>query len=237
MIGNRVLAIKGDINELAFVLKQENIELPEVSTLLESVNKGIFMLEEILNEFREFVKSTQIELQDADLNKLVKESADEGFPKRSLTKLKFRLAPGLPTIKADAKKLKRCFTELMENSVNFQPDGGEITVTTSFSDARSRKWLKPGQQNGNYIQVRFEDTGPGIELERKPKIFNPFYTSRAKGMGLGLSIVKGIVEAHNGAIYENGRPGKGARFTILLPYEAEQNTPAKKRRRAQKAES
>ena len=57
-----------------------------------------------------------------------------------------------------------------------------------------------------------------MELINKPKIFNPFYTSRAKGMGLGLSIVKGVVNAHDGVIFENGRPGKGAKFTILLPY-------------------
>ena len=106
----------------------------------------------------------------------------------------------------------------MENSVNFQPEGGEITITTSLADARSKKWLKPAQQSGSYVQVRFEDTGPGIELDRKPKVFSPFYSTRAKGMGLGLSIVKGIVDAHDGGIYENGRPGKGARFTILLPY-------------------
>ena len=220
MIGNRVFAIKGDINELEYVLRKREPDIQECLQLIESVNKGIFLLEEILNEFREFVKSTQVELEEADLNELVKQSIEEGFPKRSLTRLNLKLAPNLPPIKADPKKLKRCFTEIMENSVNFQPEGGEISVTTSFADARSKKWLKPSQQSGRYVQVRFEDTGPGIELEKKPKIFNPFYSSRAKGMGLGLSIVKGIVDAHNGAIYENGRPGKGARFTILLPYEA-----------------
>lgn len=230
MIGNRLFAIKGDINELEFVLRQSEPNVPEALGLIQSVNKGIFLLEEILNEFREFVKSTQVELEDADLNQLVREAVEEGFPRRSQTRLKLSLAPDLPPIKADPKKLKRCFSELMENSVNFLPEGGEITVTTSFSDARSRKWLKPQQQSGNFVQVRFEDTGPGIEIERKPKIFNPFYSSRAKGMGLGLSIVKGVVDAHDGAIYENGRPGKGARFTILLPYQkSPADAPAKRR--------
>ncbi|MGC8862938.1 MAG: GAF domain-containing protein [Armatimonadota bacterium] len=224
MIGNRVFAIKGDINELEYLLRQEKIEPEKALELMDSIKKGIFLLEEILHEFREFLKATQLELEEADLNELVEEAVEEGFPKRSSTRLNLNLAPDLPKIKADPKKLKRCFSELMENSVNFQPDGGEITITTSLADSRSKRWLKPGQQSGSYVQVRFEDTGPGIDLDKKPKIFNPFYSTRAKGMGLGLSIVKGIVEAHNGAIYENGKPGKGARFTILLPCESKKRS-------------
>ena len=219
MIGNRVFAIKGDINELEYLLRRERIEPAQVLGLMESIKKGIFLLEEILNEFREFLKATQLELEETDLNELVGEAIEEDFPKRCGVRLRLNLAPGLPKIKADPKKIKRCLGELIENSISFLPEGGEITITTSQADSRSKKWLKPGQQSGDYLQVRFEDTGPGIELDKKPRIFNPFYSTRAKGMGLGLSIVKGIVDAHNGGIYENGRPGKGARFTIMLPYE------------------
>lgn len=220
MIGNRVFAIKGDINELEHLLAQGKVEPAEALKLSESIKKGIFLLEEILNEFREFVKATQLDLEEADLNELVREAVQESFPKRSEIRLQLKLTPDLPPIKVDPKKLKRSFAELIENAISFQPEGGEIKISTSMADARSRKWLKPELQSGRYVQVRFEDAGPGIEMERKPKIFSPFYTSRAKGMGLGLSIVKGIVEAHNGAIYESGRPGRGARFTILVPCEA-----------------
>ncbi len=221
MIGNRVFAIKGDVNELEYQLRQSTIQTAEALNISESIKKGIFLLEEILNEFREFVKATQLDVEETDLNQLVRESIEEGFPKRSNTDLSLKLAQHLPGIKADPKKLKRCFSELLENAVNFQPDGGEIKITTSMADARSKRWLKPSLQAGSYVAVRFEDTGPGIEVANKPKIFNPFYTSRAKGMGLGLSIVKGIVDAHDGVIFESGRPGKGAKFTILLPYEKE----------------
>jgi len=219
MIGNRVFAIKGDVNELEYMIQSNSLGEGEARKLTESIKNGIFLLEEILNEFREFVKATQLDLEEVDLNEMVREAVEEGFPKRSQTRLNLKLAEKLPRICADPKKLKRCFCELMENSVNFQPDGGEISVTTSIADARSKKWLKPGQQAGRYVQVRFEDNGPGIRQENKPKIFNPFFTSRAKGMGLGLSIVKGIIDAHEGTIFESGTPGKGAKFTILLPYE------------------
>lgn len=217
MIGNRVFAIKGDINEMEYLMQSGQLDPADARKLLDSTKNGIFLLEEILNEFREFVTATQLDLVEADVNDLVSQAIEEGFPKRSATVLNRNFDPDLPNVNVDPTKLKRCFSELMENAVNFQPEGGEITVTTTMADARSKKWLKPSQQSGKYVAVRFEDKGPGVENEDKPKIFNPFFTSRAKGMGLGLSIVKGIIDAHNGTIYESGTPGKGAKFTILLP--------------------
>ena len=216
MIGNRVFAIKGDINEIEHLLQSGQVNRKDARKLLDSIKNGIFLLEEILNEFREFVKATQLETVDADVNDLVKEAVEEGFPKRSATVLTMNLDTDLPVVSVDPTKIKRCFGELMENAVNFQPDGGEILVTTTMADAKHKKWLRPGQR-GKFVAIGFEDNGPGVERENKPKIFNPFFTSRAKGMGLGLSIVKGIVDAHGGAIYESGTPGKGAKFTILLP--------------------
>lgn len=232
MIGNRVFAIKGDINEIEYLFESGAVSRADARKLLDSVKNGIFLLEEILNEFREFVKATQLETAEADLNDLVKEAVDEGFPKRSATVLRMNLAPDLPRVNADSSKLKRCFGELMENAVSFQPEGGEIIVSTAMADARNKKWLRPGQR-GSYVAITFEDNGPGVETSNKPKIFNPFFTSRAKGMGLGLSIVKGIVDAHDGAIYESGTPGKGAKFTILLPCGAK-TRPARKRSSSKK---
>jgi len=218
MIGNRVFAIKGDINEFEYMLGQFEVDKKEALRLCDSIKQGIFLLEEILNEFREFVKAEQLDAEESDINDLVREAVAEGFPKRSKTVLTVELAEALPRVSVDTKKIKRCFTELIENSINFQPDGGRIAVSTGLADESSAKWLRAGQAFGDFVQVSFEDSGPGIEAENKPRIFNPFYTSRAKGMGLGLSIVKGIVDAHKGVIYESGEPGHGARFTILLPY-------------------
>ncbi len=217
MIGNRVFAIKGDINELEHHLQRRSIDCDTALTLSESIKNGIYLLEEILNEFREFVKAGRLEMETADLNALVTESVLEGFPRNSTIKVQTQLSPSLPPINADPKKLKRCFTELLENSVNFLPEDGHVGVLTAKADSRAKKVLPPGDRNRTYVLVRFEDNGPGIKREDKPKIFDPFYTSRAKGMGLGLSIVKSIIEGHKGVIVEDGRYGKGARFTILLP--------------------
>jgi signal transduction histidine kinase len=75
------------------------------------------------------------------------------------------------------------------------------------------------------MEVVFHDSGPGVPQENKERIFTPFFTSRVRGMGLGLSIVKGVVEAHQGFIRETGGPGEGARFVIFLPKEPDRQSP------------
>jgi len=68
-----------------------------------------------------------------------------------------------------------------------------------------------------YLKIHFEDNGCGVLLENKEKIFAPFFTTYLHGTGLGLSLVKTIIENHGGQIYENGKPSEGASFEIYLP--------------------
>jgi two-component system nitrogen regulation sensor histidine kinase GlnL len=127
------------------------------------------------------------------------------------------LAPGLGAIKADQNKLKRCFAELIENAISFQADGGFLRITTAPAKSREASSLCGLRSKGKFIRIEFADAGPGVPEDDKVRIFTPFFSSRAKGMGLGLSIVKSIVEAHRGGICEIGHQGTGARFTIFLP--------------------
>jgi signal transduction histidine kinase len=217
MIGNRVFAIKGDLNELDYLLAQPQDDHEGFKALVESIRKGVFRLEEILQEFRDFVMATQLALGEQDLNQIVQQSADEFFPKRSPVHLEMTLDADLPNMQGDQSKLKRCFAELIENAVSFQTDGGSLRIATSVGDPKEARRLCGLSGKRRYIRVEFADSGPGIPDDAKSKIFTPFYTSRAKGMGLGLSIVKGIVEAHHGRICESGAHGTGAKFVIFFP--------------------
>ncbi len=205
MIGNRVFAIKGDLNELRHV-SEKCCDSDQIMPLIVSLEKGIFRLEEILSEFREFVVATKLQTSPISINDLLREAVTEAFPRNSQVKLELQFAPGLPDVEADASKLRRCFSELVENSFNFQQEGGLVRVSTSLA----------ADQSGR-IRITFEDHGPGVPQDMKKQIFRPFFSTRSKGMGLGLSIVKGIIDAHGGEITETGEQGKGARFEILLP--------------------
>jgi signal transduction histidine kinase len=217
MIGNRVFAIKGHLNEMVYALSQESCDRELLKQLVDEIQKGIFRLEELLQEFRDFVLATHLSPVEQNLNDIVKQAVDECFPKRSPVRLELSLASDIPPILADPIKLKRCFSELIENAVNFQAEGGVLRISTSLASPTEARKLCGLSSKRQYVKVEFADKGPGVPDSDKERIFDPFFTSRAKGMGLGLSIVKGIVEAHHGRICEVGKPGAGARFVILLP--------------------
>lgn len=244
MIGNTVFGIKGHLNELTYLLNQGGVwegdadeesttalRLGDVRGLAGDLTRGIYRLEEILSEFRDFVLATQLHIASHDINQILRTVTVESFPRQSNVDLVLNLAPVLPPMEADEAKLKRAFAELIENSIDFQPDGGQLTVRTTVLSAEEAREVTKTAWDGSVIQIEFIDRGPGLSEQDRERVFTPFYTRKAKGMGLGLSIVKGIIEAHDGAICEIGNQNilpqstpvtntgnhHGAHFLILLP--------------------
>lgn len=207
MIGNRVFALKGDVNELGYLLKDPKPRIEDLGAIQKSLEKNLLRIEEILQEFRDFVSATQLNTEMGDLNQLIRETAQEVFPKRGHGDLELDLQADLPPVRMDTPKLRRAVSELIENSLHYM-DRGSLRISTRLD--RRRK-------GGSWVQIEVQDSGPGVEDAQKAVIFQPFYSGRVKGMGLGLSIVKGIVDAHGGQVFESGEPGKGAKFVILLP--------------------
>lgn len=225
MIGNRVFALKGDVNEIAFQLSQPNPSIETLRELAKSLDSSVQRIEEVLQDFRDFVSATQLSTEELDLNALVKETLAEVFPKRAPVKLEVLLDPAVDQVKADSKQLRRAISELVENALLWTAKG-TLSVSTSRADEKliRRAGLRPGRE---YLAVTIADTGPGVPADKKAAIFQPFHSERVKGMGLGLSIVKGIADAHDGAVVEIGQAGKGARFVILLPALARPNSEGK----------
>jgi signal transduction histidine kinase len=121
------------------------------------------------------------------------------------------LEPSLPRVEADFDQLQQVCTNLILNAVQAMPDGGNLTLRTSFSDG----WFK----------VEVKDTGNGISPENMPKLFTPFFTTKheIKGVGLGLAVSHGIMQRHRGRIEVQSRENEGSIFTLHLPvhHEAE----------------
>lgn len=208
MIGNRVFALKGDVNELGHLVREDSIDRPALQEVQASLDTNLQRVDEILQDFRDFLTATQIERKSTDLNALVAETAGEVFPKRGDVKLKVELEKDLPPIEADARRLRRAVSELIENALH-HCNAGTVRLRT--------------RQEEGKVKIEVEDCGPGIEEARKAMVFQPFYSGRVRGMGLGLSIVKGIVDAHGGEVRETGVPGQGARFVISLPGATDHN--------------
>lgn len=215
MIGNRVFALKGDVNELDHLLRSGTVDIEALRSLQRSLWTNVTRIEEILQDFRDFVTATQLSKVRADVNFVVQEAVREVFPKRSNVQLVFDLAPSLPEVELDTRRIRRALSELVENSLSFFDQGKLVVRTRMARRAEVVRGKLPATRS--YVAIIVEDEGPGIKREDKVKVFQPFYSSRVKGMGLGLSIVKGIFDAHGGTVYESGTEGKGARFVLLLP--------------------
>jgi PAS domain S-box-containing protein len=108
-----------------------------------------------------------------------------------------------PTVSADADQLQQVILNLLQNAVQATLTGGAVTVSAA--------------EEAEHVAIVVEDTGAGIAPEHLPRIFDPFYTTRAKGTGLGLFVAHGIVQRHRGTIEVESEPGQGTRFRIVLP--------------------
>ncbi len=213
MIGNRVFALKGDVNELGYLVSSPNPSQEELKELQESLVTNVMRIEEILQDFRDFVTATQLDLSPEDLKQIVLETVNEVFPKRSAVKLELDLHD-VPILNVDSRRIRRAVSELIENSLN-HVEKGVLTVRTKLAPQGTYGSRLSRQMD--CVEISVQDDGPGVGEDRKSLIFQPFHSGRVKGMGLGLSIVKGIIDAHGGEVFEAGNEGSGANFVMLLP--------------------
>jgi signal transduction histidine kinase len=106
-------------------------------------------------------------------------------------------------IRVDAGKMERVFINLIKNTIDAMPDGGTLEIASA--------------ENMDDLQITFSDTGIGMSEDVLAKLFTPLFTTKSRGMGLGLPICKRIVEAHGGKISVQSTPNKGTTFTIKMP--------------------
>jgi two-component system NtrC family sensor kinase len=111
--------------------------------------------------------------------------------------------PQAALVRADEGQLRQAFLNLLRNSIESMPSGGTLTVSTELSDG--------------VVRVRIADTGEGIDQACLDRIFDPFFSTREGGTGLGLSLTQQIVAEHGGSIACESNPGQGTCFVVELP--------------------
>ena len=118
------------------------------------------------------------------------------------------LDPDLPSVKAQQIQIEQVILNLVRNAIEAMAD----------SNARRRELILRSARGGRHaVIITVADTGPGLRDEIRNNLFSPFHTTKASGMGLGLSISLGIIEAHGGNLYLDSEPGYGAVFRFALP--------------------
>jgi PAS domain S-box-containing protein len=129
-----------------------------------------------------------------------------------------RYDPSLPPLWADADRLMQVFQNLVQNGVEAMPGGGRLTLTTRLSlDTVYGGRVDAGAGPRPLVEVQVTDEGEGIPAELRDRVFDPFVTTKARGLGLGLALAHRIVEEHRGALRVASTPGKGTSFSCYLP--------------------
>jgi len=189
-----------------------NNELPHLQTtqkmieMLKVINDSVDYADKIIRDLQDFSAMSKPTLEDNNINAIVKEVLSQVETQENM-ELVTKLGH-LPEIKADKNMIKRVFLNLAMNGIQAMVEkGGRLRVST--------------KKTKGFVEIAFEDTGIGISKENKEKIFTPFFTTRAKGMGVGLAICKKFVESHGGSIEVESKEGKGSTFTVILPVQRE----------------
>jgi signal transduction histidine kinase len=155
-----------------------------------------------------FARPGRGEQGPVDLNQVVEETlalAERQITSAGVT-IRRGLAPGLPPIRGDAGTLQQVVLNLLKNAADAIAGAGEIRIETRAVEH------PPGA-----VRLTVADTGAGIKPEEIPRIFDPFYTTKARGTGLGLSVSHGIVRDHGGTIDVQSQPGVGTTFVLTFP--------------------
>ncbi len=166
-------------------------------------------LESMVGEMLDFGKPMKLQLTDTNLNELVLDSIKVAKPlaKKAGVALKTDLADSLAAIALDVPRVKQMLLNLITNAVQASPEGEHVLVRT-----------RPGNPG---VVLEVVDDGSGIAKEHHESIFHPFFSTKKGGTGLGLGIVKKIVETHGGEISFHPNAEKGVTFTVRFPFRAE----------------
>lgn len=172
---------------------------------LDVVDEEIDRLNRIVVDFLFAVRPMDIDPRDTDLNDLLSDLMDFLAPEIEIAKVRLNLSlsEDIPRLKIDPRYIKQAVLNLVQNAIAAMPDGGILTLVTERRD--------------NEILISVSDTGVGIPAENLPKIFEPYFTTKEMGTGLGLTLTFKIIKEHGGDIAVQSKSGQGTEFTISLP--------------------
>jgi signal transduction histidine kinase len=193
------------------MLRSSRPDIEELNNIVNDIIQDDRRASEVIRRMRSLLKKAPFEQKRFDLNALVGETVE--FLSSLAVARKVELAdfimPVVLPIVGDRIQLQQVILNLVVNAIDAMAD----------MPSESRKISIRTSRGENCAELVVSDRGPGIPADRLKEIFEPFFTSKAQGMGMGLSIARTIVEAHNGRIWAENQPGEGASFQIRLPLE------------------
>jgi signal transduction histidine kinase len=206
-IRNPLSAIKMNIQILSRNLKLREFD----KRRLEIATGEIKRLERIVEDVLDFARPLQMNKTSCSVNEVLRKCFDllhDSIPHKNIQVIK-KMSRVLKNVSIDSEMMEQAFLNIILNAIDAMPRGGTLEIVT-------RKTERAGRE---MVLVDFQDSGMGMNQEQLAKAFDPFYTTKTMGVGLGLSNVKKIIEAHEGIIEVESHVAQGSTFRILLPSE------------------
>ena len=181
---------------------EEALTNPRVNQFLQIIDDEVNHSNKIITDLLTFTRISTPALFPTNLMQVVN-NALSGIEVSQQVRISKQFDADLPDIPADAEQLQRVFANLAMNAQEAMPDGGELTITTRVAEG--------------FAEVVFQDSGEGISEEALTNIFEPLYTTKIKGTGLGLAVCQQVVSKHGGTIKVASEIGEGTTFAVKLP--------------------
>lgn len=215
IIGVLELGVRGEF--------ENNVEEAKefMGSALDTAQKMLVLINDILDVAKLEAGKLQLNKQPNDLNAIVTSAVGrlKVIARDKGVAVNVDMDNDLPICDCDGDKMDQVVTNLVSNAIKFTPKDGEIAIRTY---SRTFNQEVPGLE-GNYIALDVFDTGVGISEDERPLIFDRYRQAKSakgtsqKGTGLGLTIVKRVTEAHGGKVFVESSPGKGTKFTVVIP--------------------
>ncbi|MBM4128937.1 MAG: HAMP domain-containing protein [Nitrospira sp.] len=182
----------------------ENEKKEKFESLITSIKQEIQRLDKLVENFLDYGKPLRLNIKDVDLEIIIEEVMSLVRAKAEIDSIEIhRDYERLPTVSIDPELIKTCIFNVILNAFQAMPDGGTLSLRTQATD--------------NKVSLIIEDTGVGVSKEDLQKVFDPFFSTKGTGLGLGLAMTKSVVEEHGGKVDFQSKEGKGTTVSITLP--------------------
>lgn len=218
-LNNLMAAVLGNVSIVLHALPSDSAVRDNAQQIQATASRVV----DLTNKIALYSGHCRFDSGPVNLTSLVRENADtlDASVFRGVD-LRYELDDDLPLIRGDRNQLQQLIRNLVENgSEAIVSREGTVTIRTGVidcdMDSLSRCVLYDRLQPGRYVYLDVADTGAGVSAEARARIFDPFFSTKIRGQGMGLSVVLGVARAHNGGVVVDGSPGGGAAFRAVFP--------------------